>query len=343
MSDNLLVEIFPSAAPFPLVLSQPPMAIHFYCRRCRQLLGIATRKAGTEIQCPKCAFPQTVPSKKEATATVAMTRVAAAVQRSHQTPDSVVYDDEAAVMGTPGHHGSNQTEPLSPFASGAPLSPFASGAPVPRAAYEAGRPMPPGTILYRRRTLYVHAVLFLLLGGGAFVAGYFVGRGDAALEPPVAHRRLPKESVLVDGKIYYDTGTGSVAPDAGAVLIALPAGRLPEATLSIEDLRPVDPAPTPTSQSVRRIEDLGGIHTRADAAGAFAVVLPVEGSYHVLIISRQTTRQEDTAIDELDLSQMQSYFYRAADLVGPYKYRWTLEQITPATPTIDHNFGRSGR
>ncbi|MFH1264938.1 MAG: hypothetical protein ABIK89_04380 [Planctomycetota bacterium] len=333
MSDNLLMEIFPSAAPFSLVLSQPPMAIHFYCRRCRQLLGIATRKAGAEIQCPKCAFPQTVPSKKEATATVAMTRAAAAVQRSHQTPDSVVYDDEASVMGTPGQRGSNQTEPLSSFGSGAA---------VPRAAYEAGRPMPPGTILYRRRTLYVHAVLFLLLGGGAFVAGYFVGRGDAALEPPLAHRRVPKESVLVDGKIYYDTGTGSVAPDAGAVLIALPAGKLPEATLSIEDLRPVDPAPTPTSKRVRRLEALGGVNARADAAGASALVTPVEGSYPVLILSRQRSRPEDTAIDEFDLSQMQSYFYRAADLVGPYKYRWTLEQITPASPPIDHNFGRSG-
>jgi hypothetical protein len=39
--------------------------------------------------------------------------------------------------------------------------------------------MPSGTILYRRRTLYIHGLLFLLLAVGAFAAGYFVGKGDA--------------------------------------------------------------------------------------------------------------------------------------------------------------------
>lgn len=37
------------------------MPIRFRCPHCNRLLGIATRKAGTEIACPQCAVPVTVP------------------------------------------------------------------------------------------------------------------------------------------------------------------------------------------------------------------------------------------------------------------------------------------
>lgn len=37
------------------------MAIRFYCQNCHQLLSIGSRKAGTEIRCPKCSIPQRVP------------------------------------------------------------------------------------------------------------------------------------------------------------------------------------------------------------------------------------------------------------------------------------------
>ena len=48
------------------------MPIRFYCQRCRQLLSIATRKSGTEIECPKCGLPQQVPSEEAAQAAMAM-------------------------------------------------------------------------------------------------------------------------------------------------------------------------------------------------------------------------------------------------------------------------------
>ena len=308
------------------------MPIRFHCRRCGQLLGIATRKAGTEVQCPSCTFPQTVPSGVAAAATVAMSRSARPEQEVGRGSGAGGYDDEAAMIGALGGRGVNHTVPI----------PRASVEALPRAVYEAGRPMPSGTILYRRRTLYIHGILFLLLAGGAFVGGYFVGRGDATLARQVARKHASRERVLLDGKLYYDTGAGSIAPDAGAVFIALPAGKFPRATLSIQGLRPRDPPPAPTGESVRTLEDFGGVYARADQAGAFSVVLPEAGKYRVLIISRQTARDKETGIDELDLSEMTKYFYRADDLVGRHNYRWTLEEITGGSASLDHNFGRDG-
>ena len=307
------------------------MAIRFYCKRCGRLLAIASRKAGTRIDCPECGFGQTVPTE-EAGAAVAMAESAQARQTADAPPSAAEYDDESSVLETSGHPGSRRVIPIPPPAPGPAQAP----------AGRAARPMPAGTILYRRRTLYIHGLLFLLLAFGAFAAGYFVGRGDVALPLPGFPPEPAAERVLVEGKLYYDAEPGKVAPDVGAVILALPAEQLPEATLPIQGLRPVDPPPSPESENVRQIENLGGAYERADDSGTFRIVLPKPGQYRVLLISRQTRRDPETDVDELDLSQISRYFYRAGDLVGPYKYRWTLEEINAGGPSIRHNFGRDG-
>ena len=144
-------------------------------------------------------------------------------------------------------------------------------------------------------------------------------------------------------RVRRDLERRTVPPDAGAVIISLPAERLPQATLSIQGLRPRDPLPAAASEGVRKIEDFGAVYGRADDSGTFRMVFPEEGRYRVLLISRQTKRDADTDIDDLDLSEITRYFDRAADLVGPSKYRWTLEEITADSPPIEHNFGRSAK
>jgi phage FluMu protein Com len=42
------------------------MPIRFRCAYCNQLMGIARRKAGTVVRCPKCAGEVIVPSTREA-------------------------------------------------------------------------------------------------------------------------------------------------------------------------------------------------------------------------------------------------------------------------------------
>jgi len=178
------------------------------------------------------------------------------------------------------------------------------------------------------------------MAAGAFAAGYFIGRGDTR-DLQANRQKATGETVLLEGKLYYDTG-GAVASDTGAVMFALPADQVPRSTLSIEGIRPNDPPPSQANKSIRMIEDLGGACQRADDSGAYTVVLPKEGSYWVLLISRQTTRPAETPIDELDLSELRKYFYRAAALIGPYKYYWILHDFNTGAPPLDHNFGRDG-
>ena len=307
------------------------MPIRFYCQRCDQLLGIATRKAGTQIGCPECGFTQNVPSKEAAAAAVAMTRSTRTADPGESTSQVVAY----------GEPGEPELSWLAQIETPEPIPPPAPGPARPSAAWEPDRTIPSGMILYRRKTLYIQGLLILLVVGGAFAAGYFVGRGDTRLDLEANRRKAAGETVLLEGKLYYDTG-GAVAGDSGAVMFALPAEEAPRSTLSIEGIRPNDPPPSQANKSIRMIEDLGGVCQRVDDSGVYTVVLPKEGKYWVLFISRQTTRPAETEIDELDLSQMRKYFYRAAALVGPYKYHWTLHHFTAGAPPIDHNFGRDG-
>src|SRR5262245_17378206 len=40
------------------------MPIKFKCPSCDQMLGIARRKAGSVISCPRCSYPATVPQNE---------------------------------------------------------------------------------------------------------------------------------------------------------------------------------------------------------------------------------------------------------------------------------------
>jgi hypothetical protein len=197
-------------------------------------------------------------------------------------------------------------------------------------------------ILFRRRTIYLQGLLLPVVVAVAFAGGYFIGRGNASPEVRAAREESAREGLLLNGRLYYQADAERIAGDAGAVLVALPAGKSPDRTLSIQGLRPWDPAPERANESVRAIEDLGGAYQRADDSGAISLVLPEEGQYYLLLISRHTVRPEGIGIDELSLAEIRRYFYRADDLIGRYKYHWTTEQIGPGFPPIEHDFGRDG-
>jgi len=58
------------------------------------MLGIASRKAGAEIDCPKCGLSQVVPSEEAAAAALAMDRGGHGSAVTDDPSDLVVYDDE---------------------------------------------------------------------------------------------------------------------------------------------------------------------------------------------------------------------------------------------------------
>ncbi len=308
------------------------MPIRFHCHRCNQLLGISGRKAGSEIECPKCGYSQVVPNQEAAAAAMAMNHFA----KDHEDPESsspvVVYDDPAAPTED------SQPAHAQAAAAGAPASPVA-GLPSAAGQYDHGRPVPSGMILYPRRTLYVQGLLLLILFVLGFGSGYLIGRGGAADSQP--EEEAAKERILIQGNLVYGRDSGRPAGDRSAVIIALPQGEFPQSKIPVQGIRPQD-SPDESNKSVRMIRQLGGEYARADASGDFSMVLPDRGKYHLLIVSSHAARPEGAEPDEVDLIEMQPYFSTARLLIGRRKYRWTLRQINDHD-TIDHDFGRSGQ
>jgi phage FluMu protein Com len=299
------------------------MAIKFYCKSCQKLLSIAGRKAGSDIDCPQCGQTQTVPSEQAAEAAMAMIQ-------SHQLgeTDPTAADSPFVVQD--------------PFDTGG----VDAGELDQAMPFSADRPPPVGMILLSRQTLVFQGILLAVLPIAGVALGYFFGRCDS--RPPVdaAPLKPAREEVLMQGKIVWEETTGDnggeIVGDEGAVIIVLPDGVFPESTLSIQDIRPQDPHPSSDNKSLKKIDELGGLYARADALGLFPLVFPDSGKYHILLISRNAARPQDTPIDEDDLGEIKRYFIRGDDLIGRYKYRWSTEEISRESPPIEHSFGRNG-
>jgi hypothetical protein len=370
------------------------MPIRFRCQRCHQLLGIASRKAGSHITCPRCGLAQAVPGKGETAETGSESRSDDTSDMIHIAADSASAG-QAVVAGSLPHDSSGEdipdlaavpsmaaasrgetapTAPAPPSASAGhgagasapiPLPPAApatsdpapssiSPGPAHRAPRpptversDRGVPVPSDMILFPRRVLYVQAVLYVVLAAAFLGLGYFIGRGDIREERQAEKHKREQQTIYVDGKVVYNPGTGRIAGDEGAVVIVLPAeysGR----RLSVNGMRPGDPLPQESHETLDALKNLGGAYTRADASGAFSLLVPDRGKYRVLIISRHANRPKDQPVDEVDLNQMDKYFGdgqrgMAEELIHQSKYSWKTEEIAIGFKGIFVDFGLDGQ
>ncbi len=349
------------------------MPIRFHCKRCEQLLGIASRKVGSEIECPKCGFAQTVPNEEAAAVAMAL-RTAGAVSNAAEAPaEFAVYDDapepveldpprgrrqrrrEAAPDSQPSpsqvpapqprpkkkRRPSEEAPPGPQPPDAAP--PVAEPETVREPAEPSGPTVPGGMILFPRRTLYVQGGLVLVLALVFFGTGYFIGRGSATLELELEQQAALRQRTLVEGRLVYRPEPQRVAGDAGAVVIALPAGAAPETPISIHGIRPQDPEPPQSLRSVRLLDELGGAYTRTNAEGHFDMVVPDQGEYYILLISRNTIRPRDANPDEADLLEIGRYFTMPERLISRHQYRWAKHDVHGGMLPIEFDFGEAGR
>lgn len=316
------------------------MPIRFRCQRCRQLLGIASRKAGSEIECPKCGISQTVPAEEAASAALAMDQFSQTPVSVEAASDFVVYEDRPAAIETSRSRPPAATGSSTPSQSATAES--ATDAPPVQTAPEPGRPVPRGMILFPRRVFYVQGVLFLVVALAGFGLGYFIGRGDTTNRMTIERKEAAQERTQVRGKLIYDRGGGVFVGDEGAVVIALPEGGL-ETKIPVSDIRPQDPKLSKPPKSIRLIRECGGQFARAKASGDFDFVVPDKGDYCLLIISKSASRPGDTAVDELDVSEMQEYFSSPEDVIGNHEYRWIKATVDSGLNPIEIDFGLSGQ
>jgi len=327
----------------PTLQATLPMPIRFHCHRCHQLLGIASRKAGSDIACPKCGLSQEVPNEEAAAAAMAMDQFAQS-EIAADVANLVVYDDQPAVIETARQRSSQQPSTGSTSSTKTPstkavATPPPVGSPAPEAApVKPGQPVPGDMILYRRRTFYVQAVLMVVIAGVFFAVGYFIGRGDATYELQTDEENAARERIPIQGVLEYDSGGGKWSCDENAVAIALPVGKIPASKIPIQDLQPRAAAVGEESPAAEIIRRLGGAYTRADAEGKFYMAVPGEGTYHLLLISANARRGGGVEINDLELDDMGSYFLMPADLIGRFDYRWTTEEVKEGFDPIELRF-----
>jgi len=265
------------------------MAIRFFCSHCRQLLKAREDKIGRRVPCPKCKKPVTVPKESDPE-----------VEHARQQKESegqidpfaelIVYDDEI-VYETDDSHGKAD-------------------------AYDRR------LVAVSRRVLYGHAVLLALVTGAAFLAGFLAGHVTRVEE--VAAPAEPQR-VLITGQLKWEASTGDLA-DKGAVVIAFPETLEANKKLPGEELSPARPMPSRTDELVRTIEDWGGDYKRTNDAGDFELFLK-PGKYHVLLVSQQSERPRQIEPDRNHLAAIGRYFTSPEMLIGPYRYRWTVEEF----------------
>ena len=103
--------------------------------------------------------------------------------------------------------------------------------------------------------------------------------------------------------------------------IALPQGRIPQSSLPITGLQPGSQNTAATQASVAAIRALGGVFARAESDGILAAVLPREGRYYLLMISKNVMRSENEPILDRDLVKMKQYFAEPEALIGAKQVR----------------------
>ncbi|MDW8078742.1 MAG: hypothetical protein RMJ16_07620 [Thermoguttaceae bacterium] len=235
-----------------------------------------------------------------------------------------------------------------------PTKPLESQSLEPEGIVAEEKPAPTSSARPRRRgrrwslgplteasSLVTIAAVSLAAALAGFAAGFWVGRYGrnvlASSTQGASWAAHGQRRILVEGRITFRPDPLSGQPDAGAVIILLPANNLPSKTLPVEGLRPFEP-PRSDALGPRAVAELGGTTERADESGRFMLVLS-PGEYYVLIISRKTRRPQGAPIRPSDLAAMRKYFYAAEDLIGTAKYHWSLYRFREGKYTVDHNFG----
>jgi hypothetical protein len=197
--------------------------------------------------------------------------------------------------------------------------------------------VPCDKILFPRRMLYVEAVLYATIAAAAFGLGYLAGRGGPSAVKDAENASLQKR-VPVEGKVWLASRGGTKRGNEGAVVIVLPAGKLPAKRLSIARLVPGDP-PAAGDATLAALAEFGGAATRADATGGLApFFVPAAGSYRILVLSPQATGEPVAPLEKPDISELGKYFDAPPDFWQRWSHGWLTKDLRLGVALIDVGF-----
>jgi len=248
--------------------------------------------------------------------------------------DAAVVVDPSAHVGLPASSAPQMSAVTTAFASASALGPVAA---APRPAPAASRAEPSSTrglMQISWRVLLLQYLVMILLAGGAYAVGYWLGQHDvqqiAAMAPPRT------DSVIVEGKLFFEPRPGEVAPDAGAIVLFLPESQAPLNPWAAEGLRGSDPNAGPDPDRLIHLAlSVGGNGARAGREGHFVLSLPRPGQYRLLYLARQAQRRPGEPPRAGDVPELERFYEDPVELLGRRKYHWTRLEITGPLRILD--------
>lgn len=338
------------------------MPVRFSCPTCQIVLGIADRKIGCQITCPKCGEALIVPSHQEAAVWLTSAAIGGGAHPAARLPNDVsgppdeghgladfgevprlITDVEenqhraaAAVRAWP--PAGPSSNPAGPTASAPPARTQFPPSGLGRSGEGGGVVIPSGFVLVSRRAVYAQAVLALALALFAFLAGYAIGRGFAP-QRDSAGGGGDQAPLVIEGSVAYTPVPSTLEADDESTILVVPAGGKFVPPLAVAGFRPDDPLER-RSPSLDLLREQGGDFARTDSSGGFQLVLPAAGDYHLLVLSKHALQQGGqvrgpTAADQ---AEMAPYFSSPEQLVGIHRYRWTRHHFNTNSPVLAIEF-----
>jgi len=295
------------------------------------MLGIARRKAGAVISCPRCSYPATVPAEEGEPARPA------AVGRSLGRPAFERGDFDRWIGGRPPGSSGGATMLANPPTTSLPdISESHTG------LLETHRDR-----LQRASTAPVidvrlAAAIILGLGLLTFGGGFYLGRntaltratsptvpnGDAAKAAPGNRESSPAadSKFVLTGVVEYRSGVGRPVPDAGARILAFPTNQQqkPLKKLTSGGLKPGDEKGT-DQLGLEGLTKLGGVATTADDKGHYSLPLPKEGAYWVLVLSKNVSRPGPLTL-QVEEQKLHTYFADVPSLLGDKEFTLVIRR-----------------
>lgn len=150
-------------------------------------------------------------------------------------------------------------------------------------------------LLIAGATALIAGMVFGSLGGAWWSRRAEKADGAAVQAATIAPRASGENSTpeaALRGRISYKDRDGKRLPDAGAMLLVLPASRLGEVKLSAVGFRPGD-GPVDRAVSAAGMAALGGGVAFANDEGEYSLTLAANGDYSVVVLSHFASREKD--------------------------------------------------
>lgn len=136
------------------------------------------------------------------------------------------------------------------------------------------------------------------------------------------------QPAFLTGKVQIERN-GAVQPDAGAVLLLLPADNRPSASnkIPIVGLRPQDPPLDSNDATLSALRSIGGDVARTSGDGFFHLRVRATGRYFLLALSARAQRDVAEPLDRKMLAELGRYVDRANELLGSNAFEWRTVDI----------------